>query len=148
MSDLILTHANLASDPLEFKMITDSKPLLRTTRREIFNVKFESWEPDHLHWVSPSNMIIYDNGDWFVFVSHLANMRRTGGWLDTGNYQSWTINVAYIDEKDSVIHSHDHFVCGLDYKQSRDNFGISGNDPSVPKILGSLTQGRFTRRVS
>lgn len=148
MSIITLTHANLASESIGLDKQNDKVRLPGANRYQIFNLQFESWEPDHLHWVAPSNIIIYDNGDWFIFVSHLANMRRTGGVLDTGNYQSWCINVAYLDKNKSVLHSKDYPVCGLDYKQSRDNLGVSGNDPGVPSILTNLQSGLFTRRVS
>ncbi|CAK7083482.1 MAG: hypothetical protein CITR_04085 [Citrobacter freundii] len=148
MTNVILTHANLSSESVELNKDSNKVTLPGTSRFQIFNLQFKSWEPDHLHWVAPSNIIIYDNGDWFIFISHLANMRRTGGPLDTGNYQSWCVNVSYLDKNKSVLHSKDYPVCGLQYKQYKDNLGVSGNDPSVPGILSNLNSGLFTRRVS
>ena len=116
-------------------------------KSEIFDVKFDTWEPNSLHWVAPSNMIIYSDGSWFIYAIHIANMRRTGGLFDVGQYRTWLVNVQYLNAQDSVVHASDYVLRGLDYKGEVDNATAQGVDRRLAEIEPQIIKARFTRII-
>jgi hypothetical protein len=112
------------------------------SRYVVFEWKFDSWEPDHMHWVAPSNFIIYNDGTWFFFAQHLANMRRNNDWgFDTGWDWSFEFDTAYFDAPDgkgTVVHANTYKLAYLHYKDERDNYTQTGTDPRFPTVLGSI----------
>lgn len=100
---------------------------LLVNRWQIFSWTFTWPGQDSLHWDQPSNLVVYSDGSWYIYAKHLANMRRTGGILDTGDYRTFLAAVTYMDKDKKVIGATDYLLAGLDYKQEvwdKDNGGV------------------------
>lgn len=130
--------------------------LLKDSKFVQFNVVFPSdWDPDHLHWDIPSSVIVYSDGSTYAFAHHLANMRRTGGIFDTGNYQTFLVNLTLFEKwipatkscGGAALISKDFVLRGLDYKQ--EVWDVSANGQlAPPDILAKgecLTTTRWIR---
>jgi hypothetical protein len=137
-------EVNLSTTPVD---TVHEKVIIQSSRYKIFDVKFDTWEPNSLHWVSPSNMIIYDDGSWFIYVQHIANFRRTGGIFDTGDYWTWLINVQFINAQESVVHANDYIIRGLGYKGEQDNATSQGIDKQIFDTKAQIAKGSFTRII-
>ncbi len=126
---------------------------LATTTGQIFSFNFVDWEPNSLHWRGPSNLLINSDGSWFMYAKHLANMRRTGGFLDTGRYYTFLANVTYYSGwdgnnkqcKGSVLHSKDYVLKGMKYKVEMWDVTAQGTDSRVSEIASKARCAAVTR---
>lgn len=138
---------NVTSEPME-----KLKGIISSTS-QLFDMKFESWNADHLHWDAPTNMAIQSDGSWFIYAAKLANMRRTGGFFDTGDRWTALINVTFYNgplnaQKQctgSVIHSRDYELMTLDYKEESYNVTGRGSDNEIAKVASKIQCGSFSR---
>lgn len=133
--------------------ITQSHKGLTTPKYQMFTVSFENWEPDSLHWNVPSNININSDGSWFLYAKRLANMRRTGGIIDSGHTVSFRVDVAYWDgvagEKcaGSVIHANKYYLKSLRYKQEAWEVVARGTDPAIPGLESRIRCATFSQWI-
>ncbi|MFN7780240.1 MAG: hypothetical protein ACK5RK_15500 [Betaproteobacteria bacterium] len=117
---------------------------------------FSTYAPRSLHWDAPSNMNIHSDGTWFIYSKHMANMRRTGGFFDTGGLRTAYVNVAYYDGRlnaqghctGTLIHSREYPFITLDYKEERWDVTSRGTDAVVASLGNRIQCGVATRRWS
>lgn len=103
-----------------------------------WSADFPSWEPNSLHWVAPSNWLIRSDGSWYIYASHVANMRRMPGPFDTGWNYDFGFSVAYQDSNGTVIHAADHHLVSLKYKEERNDVPNNGLDPRYAEIRAQI----------
>ena len=138
--------------------IVNSEPKITSkgyvsAKYQMFDIQFDDWQPDHLHWNTPSNMAIQSDGSWFIYAKHLANMRRLGGIFDTGAVYATIVNVTFYNgplnaQKQctgSVVHSRDYSLRSLDYKEEAWDVTSRGVDQDIARIAGQVKCGSFTR---
>lgn len=115
---------------------------------ESFSFDLTTWEPDHLHWVAPSKIILYSNGDLVATASHIANMRRTGGIFDTGERYSAVFDLALLEnETDSKsIITLTYAIATLNYKDGEDNIVRKWNLPGLPPFIEKANFASLTQR--
>lgn len=147
------TPPNFSKDmPIDVSMQKTERSLT-TSGYQLFSIQFATWVPDHLHWDAPSNMNIHSDGAYFIYSKHLANMRRTGGFFDTGNRYNTLVNVTYFDGPlngqnqctGTVLHSRDYHLRGLDYKDEAWDVTANGMDNRIAEIAARVKCGSFTR---
>lgn len=133
----------------EVVQVNIQKNILNSTTDKyvIFDVQFTNWEENHLHWVSPSNMVVYNDGSWFIFASHIANMKRQNGPFDVGWEYTWYISVQYLNAQNSILHSKDYVLRTLNYKGEVDNVTASGVDARLPEVLSQIDSANFGRII-
>lgn len=98
----------------------------------------QDWDPHSLHWDHPSSARIDLDGSVYVFAHHLANMDRTGGFWDTGDYRTFLVNITLFDGDlangvchGAVLVSQDFVLQGLQYKQQSMDVSGSGTLPQA-----------------
>lgn len=143
MSDINqrLCHTNA----VESQVIQPVEDLRSLSRTICFDVKFDDWQPDSLHWNAPSNMEIYSNGTWFIYAAHVANMRRASSLFDQGWYYNFGVTVTFYSRSNSVLHLTECPLIGLNYKEEKWNVSASGHDPRIAEILPDCTHANFSR---
>lgn len=127
--------------------VSEEKDTLSTPPSKMVSAKMSwnvPWEPDHRHWNSPSSAIIYNDDSVYIFAHTLANMRRTGGIFDTGDYQIFLVNITLFDGnlvnnacQGAVVASQDFVLRGLNYKDQVWDVSSAGSFPS-----GSISRSR------
>lgn len=133
----------------------DGKSGLVLNKYTVFEFVLADWNPQSLHWNVPSNLLIYNDGTWFLYARHLANMRRTGGIWDTGRHYTFLANVVYFSGWDPnakkcvgvVLHSRDYILRGLDYKQEDWDVSATNVDGQLPAILPQVRCASVTRWI-
>lgn len=120
---------------------------LEALNYKIYDIQFETWEPNSLHWVAPSNLIIYSDGTWFLYAQRISNQRRTGGSFDTGNYRTWLVSVEFLNNTGSIVHAGEYILGGLNYKSSDDNISSKGQDNRFAEVLSQIVSARFTQII-
>jgi hypothetical protein len=118
----------------------------QANRRVMFTADFDNWEPDHLHWVSPSNWVMYEDGGWFFFAKHLANMRRNNQLgADLGWDWAFDFDTEYFDKNGTRIHAARYRFTVLNYKVERDDFTATGNDARFAQLVKDIRSGKGAR---
>lgn len=131
------------------------KPVHRsqyTALYQMFSFQFPTWAPNSLHWDEPSNLNIQSDGSWYIYARRLANFRRTGGVLDTGNIYTALANVTFYDGpivnnqcSGSVVHSRDFVLGSLDYKREVYDIANRGTDPQIAANESKIRCASVTR---
>lgn len=120
---------------------------LASASYKMWDVQFPTWEPNSLHWVAPSNIIIYSDGNWFLYAQSISNQRRTGGFLDTGDDRTWLVATEFLNAQGSVVHAQEYVLRSLGYKHSEDNVKSSGNDSRLAAVVAQIVAANFTRTI-
>ena len=105
--------------------------LNRPGHARVFTIHIQDVFYEDLHWNTPSNFIIYDDGVWYLFAQHIANMQRTGGFFDTGTLFEFYLRVDYYSDSNcsgTVVHSMKYHLENLLYKQEQFGASNSGVD--------------------
>jgi hypothetical protein len=120
--------------------LTKSRTFTRadSNRYIVFEWDFASWEPDHVHWVAPSNFILYNDGGWFFYARHLAAMRRNNEFFDIGWAYNFDFDVTFKNASGTVIHANSYKFADLNYKSERDNYTQTGTDSTFAKLLDDI----------
>lgn len=105
---------------------------------------FETWEPEHLHWVKPSSFLVYLNGDVEISAHHLANMRRTGGILDEGRPFVPVVHWELQDANHKSLLKLSFNMGALNYKQSADEIVKKWSLPGLRSYFQPLLGGNGT----
>jgi hypothetical protein len=114
---------------------------------ECFNFELETWEPDHLHWVAPSNIILYSNGNLSASAAHLANMLRLGGIFDTGGLYHALFDLSLKESADSPpLITLSYAIASLPYKKSVDNVVRNWSLPGLPRYIEKANHASLARR--
>lgn len=99
-----------------------------------FSFDFTHWAPNSLHWEVPSTFVINSDGGWTAFATRLANNRRTGGSLDTGENYSFGLSLQFYDGMlvngnctGAVQVAFDVQLASIGYKSDKNNVTRSGN---------------------
>ncbi|MFV3291583.1 hypothetical protein ACNFBR_22955 [Pseudomonas sp. NY11955] len=130
------------------QVVDISKPEIATldTRWINFDFQFSTWVDDHRHWDAPSNLIIYNDGSWFAFATHLAQMRRNNNvGLDLGWGCKFEVDVQFKNAQGAVIYARTYNLASLHYKGSVDNKTQQGTDASYAAVSGQIATGSATR---
>lgn len=115
------------------------KTLFESAGKTVFlEFQFETWQPDSLHWVAPSNLLIYTDGSWYFYASHIANMRRTLPILDGGARWTWKVHLDFKNSSESIIYSTDYVLRTLNYKEEENHAQIYGYDNYLASIIGNV----------
>lgn len=133
-----------ASTSASIIAIPDKAVISAAAAPESFRVQFNSWNDNHVHWEAPSHFIMYTTGSWYFFAAHLANMRRDNPVFDQGAPVHFKLDALYYDGPldaagnvtGVVLHSIEYYFAGLSYKMESNNYQITGNDPTLAKLLG------------
>ncbi|WP_321946538.1 hypothetical protein [Paraburkholderia sp. J10-1] len=121
---------------------------------QMFNFVFDSWEPNSLHWPAPSSLSIQWDGSWSFFAAHLANMRRTGGFFDTGTTFNFGLTLSFYDVDVPLHASHAPIyttnigIASLDYKNSADNVVKNGLDPRIAELAAQIVSANCIQTMS
>lgn len=117
----------------------------------IFKHDFANWEDNNLHWRSPSNIIIYQDGSWFIYASHLANMRRnSNSIINDGPNRGFYVTANYYSERNctgAVIHSSKYHLQSLQYTGESDNVTSKGQDQHLGELEPQIWCVRFERSI-
>lgn len=141
-------------DSLIFLEITPSYKSLISSRYELFSSSFDDWQPDSLHWLKPSTMNMNSDGSWFLYAKYLANNRRTGGIIDSGNTVSFSVVVTYWNGAPSgdkctgtVIHSNRYYLKSLRYRKDAYDVSARGTDSAIPGLLSRVRCVMVSREI-
>lgn len=97
-----------------------TNPLVKT----LFFLDLPDWSPDNMHWSAPSSITFKSSGQVTLRVKQLANMKRTGSFLDTGNMSCARVSIKYFKNDacsgEPFNVRHQILKC-LDYKQKDEN---------------------------
>lgn len=111
-----------------------------------FDFQFATWVDDHRHWDAPSNLIIYNDGSWFAFATHLAQMRRNNNiGVDIGFGCRFEVDVQFKNAQGAVIYARTYNLASLHYKGSADNKTQQGTDDRYAAVSGQIATGSATR---
>ncbi|MDR6236628.1 hypothetical protein [Pseudomonas oryzihabitans] len=111
-----------------------------------FDFQFSTWVDDHRHWIAPSNLIVYNDGSWFAFATHLAQMRRNNNiGVDIGFGCKFEVDVQFRNAQGAIIYARTYNLASLHYKDSADNASQQGTDSSYAAVSGQIATGSATR---
>ena len=117
------------------------EPLARVGYRE-----FQTLVDRNLHWDAPSHFEIFSDGTWFGYISHVANMRRLGGPIDTGGHFSWFVRIQYLDANGGILLTKDYVLeLSLGYKQQKSDVTRRGVDADVQRIASRIVSLKWFR---
>ncbi|MER0108002.1 hypothetical protein ABQG55_04800 [Aeromonas dhakensis] len=114
---------------------------------ESFNFELTTWEPEHLHWVAPSKIILFSNGDLSATAAHIANMRRLGGIFDTGGFYHAAFDLGLQETADSKpFMTLSYAIAGLPYKKSVQNVKKLWSLPGLPPYIEKANYASLIQR--
>lgn len=94
---------------------------IRQIPQVVYKFAFADWQEDHMHWPEPSSVTIYDTGEVRVEAAHLANMKRTGQVLDTGDWHQFFVYIMLLDRNKQIVWADWVQAASLGYKHETDN---------------------------
>lgn len=143
----------MKSEPVEIslqgpQLVEVSKPDIAPldTKWVMFDFQFPTWVDDHRHWDAPSNLIIYNDGSWFAFATHLAQMRRNNNYgADIGFRCKFEVDIQFKNEQLAVIYARTYNLASLNYKGSVDNKTQQGTDDNFAAVSGKIAYASGAR---
>ncbi|WLR90949.1 hypothetical protein [Shinella zoogloeoides] len=116
------------------------------TKNAWWHWEFDSWAPDHRHWVAPSSLTIYDDATVRMKAAHLASMWR---WpiVDDGPAFDYSFEVELFYQDVHFVTLSFHLI-RLAYRKSVDNFDVTNSYPHLFKYLDKATKARPSRVIT
>ncbi|MGL4094376.1 hypothetical protein [Agrobacterium cavarae] len=112
-----------------------------------FHWDFDTWEPEHRHWVAPSSLTIYSDYSVRMTAAHLAAMWRWPGPFDDGPaFDFWfEVELFYQDQPFIKLAFN---VIRLGYRQKSDNFDVTRSYAHLARYLEKATKARVSRVIA
>lgn len=112
----------------------------------VVTFQFGTWNPDHLHWESPSNAIFYASGRIYLYAKRIAHHRRPG-FLRLDTTYRWQINYQYLNSEGIEIQASTLNLATLKFNKTKDDADSEKVDGFLRDNLDDITSVRVTRRI-
>lgn len=104
-----------------------------------------TWIPDHLHWVGPSSIYYWGNGDFVFFAKTLSNQRRTS-IIEAG--RTFYANVEYkfyFGSEPKPRYVYQKCVVKLPWKEKVEDYRFNWREPNLIEYFKQASRVDFVR---